>query len=122
MKKNLEALEILEDGMYVRTNEGIDKFEYKYKHNEYDFYIYQFQKRNMSNPEFYIIGKPSFNLAELIEVGDIVKIEYQGWHQVSTKFETLKFFDDEGTEYLYDEITAIITREQLESMEYKVGE
>ena len=74
--------------------------------------------------DFIFMGESDFksspDIIDLIEVGDIVKIEYQGWHQVSTKFETLKFFDDEGTEYLYDEIKAIITREQLEAIKYEI--
>ena len=66
--------------------------------------------------------KSSPNIIDLIEVGDFVKIKNEGWVQVSIKFEVLKFFDNSGTEYLYEEIEAIITKEQLERMEYKIGE
>ena len=122
MKKNLEALEILEDGMYVRTNEGIDKFEYKYKHNEYDFYIYHFQKRNMSNPEFYIIGKPSFNLTELIEKGDYVNGVRITEIKDGKPFK--EDYNDPYFSYYFEEedIKSIVTKEQFESMKYKVGE
>lgn len=103
-------------GDYVRTKDDgyINKIK---KVNQYNVLV---NGRNLFGEELAIpnneIIKSSPNIIDLIEVGDIVKIEYQGWHQVSTKFETLKFFDD------YDEIRAIITKEQLESMEYKVGD
>ncbi len=109
-------------GDYVRTKCGkiikVDGKKY-YTNNEKTIL---FRAVANNNNETYKIIKSSPSIIDLIEEGDLVKIENEGWVQVSIKFEALKFFDNSGTEYLYEEIEAIITKEQLEQMEYKIGE
>ena len=116
-------------GDYVRTGRGIAKIIEITKTVEDKIICVQVDKEiglDAGGNEFDVIPKrdiikSSLNIIDLIEVGDIVKIEYEGWKQVMTKFEVLKFYDVNGDEFLYDEIEAIITKEQLESIEYKVG-
>ena len=105
----------MNEGDYIRTKYGIAKIVNTKTIDKYNTIIkkhyqdlrYELDKAiipNFEENEPYCykedIIKSSPNIIDIIEVGDIVKIEYQGWHQVSIKFETLKFFDDEGTEYL----------------------
>ena len=48
-----ERTEWLEDnlgkGMYVRTDNGIDRFNYKLKRENQDFYWYCFEKKELTN-------------------------------------------------------------------------
>lgn len=55
----------LKENMYVRIIGGrIDKFLYKEKNKEYDYYNYRFQKNTVTNPEYYVL-KASYNIIEL---------------------------------------------------------
>lgn len=125
-------------GDYVRTENGLIAKCIGYKknnENEYSEYLfdgkiywyYEYYNEYVYEKDFkewfdnYVI-KSSPNIIDLIEVGDLVKIENEGWVQVSIKFDVLKFFDNSGTEYLYEEIKGIITKEQIASMEYKIGD
>lgn len=108
----------LEVGMYIRTNYGkIDKI---LKLNESyvkgvsqkdEFYAYDIEK----------IIKASYNIIDLIEVGD-----YVNGHEVKSKQSGVKRIDigeDENYVWLYEkDIKSIVTKEQFENMEYRIGE
>lgn len=109
----------LEVGMYVRTDNGIigriyekigDMFTYKDNNRDYITY------GTVHNE----IIKTSFDVIDLIEVGDYVngakvnrlKKDYIVIHEIWN-----------GREYLSnEEIKTIVTKEQFEQMSYKVGE
>ncbi len=114
-----------EPNMYVRTIDGIMKVNN----------IYQDGRENMDRFEneagniyFFneIIGEPSFNPIDLIEVGD-----YVNGHKVLEVFkndiagESLIAFENHNNilSSIYDdEIKSIVTKEQFSSMEYRLGE
>lgn len=121
----------LEVGMYVRTkNRGIAKFrgwnaydENKvaiHTHNEGDIEITPIIDKNT-------IIKASYNIIDLIEVGD-----YVNGYKVSFKDNDYKPFVQcdypvqKGTTNHYrfyeEAIYSIVTKEQFESISYKIGE
>ena len=122
----------LEVGMYVRTDRGnifkvenaveIDVdgtwFKSKVKENS----VIKDLPRFMYDEEDEIINKASHNIIDLIEVGD-----YVNGHKVTN------LWKDEGKiigvavnaraiGYNVEEIKSIVTKEQFESISYKVGE
>lgn len=106
----------LEVGMYVRTNRGyIDKIKKIFEEGDKVFCT---EKEGIHFTE--LIAKASHNIIDLIEVGD-----YVNGNEVV--YSTLK---DGGNIVIYktgfcannEEIKSIVTKEQFESMSYKVGE
>ena len=111
----------LEVGMYVRTkNRGIAKFR---GWNAYDENKVAIHTHNEGDVEITpvidksTIIKASHNIIDLIEVGDyvngerVVEIEKDGWLSFSADtFNKCNFVD------------SVVTKEQFESMSYKVGE
>lgn len=129
----------LEKNMYVRTNLGIAKIisvEKKHLGNEFildkeiidtheDYYT-----NCMYDYRFYLeqIIKTSHNIIDLIEEGD-----YVNGKEVSSlqryddgTVADIRFYEEvEMQEYSFGEesdIKSIVTKEQFEQMEYKVGE
>ena len=107
-------------GDYVRTNDG---YIYKIKKipTEYKIIV---DAKSLFGEELEIqnneIIKSSPNIIDLIEVGDYVNGE-----KVVDKYDYIIAFDggQDGNWYIRDdEIKSIVTKEQFESMEYKVGE
>jgi hypothetical protein len=117
-------------GDYVRTPLGITKYIGKYDNYE-DFYefdkldeelwtgdianvVYSFEIDN-------IVLKSSPNIIDLIEVGDYVN----GNKVLDREDYLLWVFDNEEQDTLYyneEDIKSIVTKEQFESMKYKVVE
>ena len=150
----------LEVGMYVRTKNGsidkiIDTTEewcelegdedeklYKiYKLNHY-YYDDEFDEDTKWFLERFFV-KASHNIIDLIEVGDLIKIEYYSERyekRVTRLFEVSKYnqyltFSNAKCEFflscgeftkedkeLRPIIKSIVTKEQFEEMSYKVGE
>jgi hypothetical protein len=129
---------ILEIGMYVRTENGmIGKItHFNEKEIEFDGLLYYCDYENCSDKYCYyetleelnFITKSSFNLIDLIEVGDIVKmIVLSGYfglkkgtpitNEVKDITHLQKLNDDEDIE-----IKSILTHEQYETNSYKKGE
>lgn len=129
-------------GDYVRTkNKTFQPSQIaKIKNIEKDM-VYKGQKclnldhNLLTNYEFLIykedILKSSPNIIDLIEVGDyvngskvinVVKDKHYG-NYVSVEYSIIKNFEVQIAE-IYDEedIKSIVTKEQFESMEYKIGE
>ena len=124
-------------GDYIRLNKnnaervGIDRIRRIDKHEKYN--VYYFEKYNgcVSNPEYMVI-KSSPNIIDLIEVGDYVngmKIT-NIWKNDETEDIEIEF--NKKDSYLYVKnwnyesrieeykIKSIVTKEQFESMEYKL--
>lgn len=102
----------LEEGMYVRTNEGkitkiieIDKDGFERVDKCIDFTNYN-------------IIKASYNIIDLIEEGD-----YVNGYKVEYTLKKLLGFEDgqDGDWYMSNEnIKSIVTKEQFESIEYSL--
>ena len=113
----------LEVGMYVRSKQnGIGKIvEYINDPTHYFFKCYKLD-RDCINCEEYIteadvIGQPSHNIIDLIEVGD-----YVNGYQVTDRFDYLLSFGNADWYMNEEDIKSIVTKEQFESMSYKVGD
>lgn len=109
----------LKEGMYVRTDKGqigkIIKIEKGYK--EKPLYFLDIDLPNYAHIEEEFIKEPSFNIKALIEVGDyvngdmVVDIEENGW---------ISFSNNSYRKCNY--VESIVTKEQFESMSYKVDD
>ena len=100
----------LKEGMYVRTKHGISIIDEE-RRIEYGMFhpVIDILKKE-------IIIKASYNIIDLIEVGD-----YVNGYEVTSKDQFLGFGNHDW--YMLDnEIKSIVTKEQFESMSYKVGD
>ena len=121
----------LEVGMYVRTKDGhIDKIikidnkalngrTIQVKKGELDCCMGYEDFTDLFNSSHY--EKASFNIIDLIEVGDYVngKEVYSIGLTIGI-LNTINFID--GTFIIVDDIKSIVTKEQFEQMSYKVDE
>ena len=116
-------MEELKIGDYVRTRDGFDRLVDKRKDFNHDYYWYRFGSgKTMTNPENGFVIKSSPNILDLIEVGDIIKAKTDvKYYEVIDKHnEYLSVIDDDYVSI--EDIEAIITKEQIASMEYKIGD
>lgn len=106
----------LKEGMYIRNSNGkIEKIKRLVKQNNPMFkYTINCTPRFVTD-----IKKASFDLIDLIEVGD-----YVNDHLISEVIDDEEGYDicylDGGCFYAIDEINDIVTKEQFESMKYVV--
>ena len=110
----------LEVGMYVRTIGGIERLK---KENDNGWFFEKSMIIKPDNIEKYII-KASFNIIDLIEVGDYVNGEK------ITRVIPQDICGDEVLDYQHifvndkeifkHEINSILTKEQFKSMKYEV--
>ena len=119
----------LKEGMYVRTTYGIAKYIHKLDKTNCDYKVIdkKIAYDHIEDWEDVIVGteilKASNNIIDLIEVGDYVngfrvdEVE----HSKSTIFigNTNKVIEQA---LWSNDINSIVTKEQFESMSYKVGE
>jgi hypothetical protein len=117
-------------GMYVRTKHGIRKItEIDEDKNYYidETYINDFvQEINCINDNC-IIGKPSFNITDLIKSKDIILGKdgrlYQCWKRYKDYVFTYSKNKQGQTITLVDyQIDKILTKEEFEQMSYNVGD
>ena len=113
----------LEVGMYVRTYNGIigkiyekigDMFTYKDSNRDYITY-------DLLHSE---IIKASYNIIDILEVGDYVngsKVQEIRKNYIEIE-EYSGLNNDEPCILKSEDIKSIVTKEQFEQMEYKVGE
>lgn len=113
----------LEVGMYVRTKrDGIAKIISLSIGEEEECCFIELSKRRTGIKE-HNITKTSHNIIDLIEVGD-----YVNGCLVVKKYEECDYAEQciklkGNSNYFYDiHINSIVTKEQFESMQYKVGE
>lgn len=140
----------IEKNMYVRTDKGIAKYlglgidvlkddgsnsynHWKSKHI-FDNYIFDEEYGDtlatLDNIDKIIIRKPSFNIIDLIEVGDILHSKYDNeWWTVQKHqgpkeplWIQLEWQVIESEKDFFKQIDGIITKEQAESVSYKVSE
>ena len=132
----------LEVGMYVRTKHGIRKIIDIDEDNNYYIdktYINDFRQEINCISDNCIIGEPSFNITDILEVGDyvngieIIKIyekgdSFTGSHNYIFEEKTIEVCNDNYETiphealFINNEIETIVTKEQFEQMAYKVGE
>ena len=108
----------MKTGDYVRTEYGIAKLQEITKRciitdvlldNSYSF-----------SKDYFKILKSSPNIIDLIEVGDYVNgLKVEGVNNEIKGFGTIIFSKDSSI--MEDYIYSIVTKEQFERMEYKVG-
>ena len=126
----MNSLEEIKVGEYVRTtNKGIRQIAMIDNHktvNKYLYYIGEdFEGKSYAYIKTTEILKHSFNLIDLIEVGDIVKDEYNKYEVAFVKYDKIYCndynLDDSLITLREQDIKAILTREQFEANCYKVG-
>ena len=126
----------LKEGMYVRTEHGeFTKIESFYiRHEEAQEYVISFS--NGSSWRGYLEDlKASYNIIDLTEVGDYIngcRVEEHA-HEKGRLFVTYTYIGGKGfttyedyswelTKDREEDIKSIVTKEQFESMSYKVGD
>lgn len=119
----------LEVGMYIRTNLGIEKITSL--ESEYNCLI-----AGVGTEKGYIqkkrVVKVSRNLIDLIEVGDYVNGSRVVYFMIDEEKSINEGIDEkigvvveeewEGKKYLTKDIKTIVTKEQFQKMEYRIGE
>lgn len=109
---------------YVRTKKGIKKI-YKIDSNKTKWkYLFKLKEQDGDGCIDLgylcaedIIGEPKEKIIDLIEVGD-----YVNKHRVSNVFDEYITTEDDQITIDKKNIKSIVTKEQFEQMEYKVGE
>ena len=122
----------LEKGMYIRFNGFISKIGHINTSGKGNKYV-QFKQPNglLASTRYENIDKASFNIIDLIEVGDYVngnKVTKLGFDKLSCNAITIECHqedlsqDYEGVTFVYtnSDITDIVTKEQFNSMKYVV--
>ena len=110
----------LEKNMYVRTIGGIERLK---KENDNGWFFEKSMIIKPDNIEKYII-KASHNIIDLIEVGDYVN-GYPVYEMLEYKDNTRAIvIGDDNKSIIWEEssryIKSIVTKEQFESLEYKL--
>lgn len=110
----------LEPNMYVRTKRGtFDRFMTSKKIESLTWYTFE-DRGSITNPENYIINA-SNNIIDLIEVGDYVN----GFEVINIDDEWITMSDTQVPilkSIANGMIKSVITHEQIEQMEYRIGE
>lgn len=127
-------MEKIEPNMYVRTKEGIHQI-YRIDNNKTKYkYLYKLKKQDgdgcidcgaLSSED--IIGEPSFNLIDLVQVGDVINFEFYGIESTCEVYKNEDGIltigqDNDGDTITLDDlnIKSIATKEQFEAIAYKV--
>ena len=109
----------LEVGMYVRTIGGIERLK---KENDNGWFFEKSMIIKPDNIEKYII-KASFNIIDLIEVGDVITTNNLCGEVTKIDIENNKIWiaccDYETCRI--EDVKSIVTKKQMESISYKVG-
>ena len=118
----------LEVGMYVRTKYGIDKIKFISEVMVgLDETLSLSLEKELEEVLKRDILKASHNIIDLIEEGDyvngkqVIRINTDYIFDYSEEFKMIYFSEND---YIYSktDIKSIVTKEQFESMSYKVGE
>lgn len=110
----------LEVGMFIRTDDG--------KINKFKRYITD--KKRVCETDMYArlavdnIVKASFNIIDLIEVGDVITTINLCGEVTKIDKENNKIYTTcyDGEYCHKEDIKSIVTKEQFESMSYRIGE
>lgn len=112
----------LEVGMYVRTKHGIRMIVKIDEDDTYyidKYYINGFRQEIWCIPESCIIGEPSHNIIDLIEVGDIITYFISNKDTGLCRINNIEMLDRFKNG---DKILSILTKEQFKQVSYKVGD
>lgn len=121
----------LEVGMYVKTKKGIakiktlDSLDMIALTDKKDIY-FGITSKDMLNFEIYddgtVLREPSYDIIDLIEVGDYVNGYLVLEKDIRNRFRYIDL-EDRVMKYLDNlDIKSIITKEQIESISYKLGD
>lgn len=105
----------LEEGMYVRTKNGMKIGKIVKIHKAINHKSWYELKNGLRIYSYEEINEPNYSIIDLIEVGDYVN----GFPVIHKENDILKC----GllVQFKENEIKSIVTKEQFESMSYKVG-
>ena len=111
----------LEVGMYVRYKTLSNRIKIA-KIIEIDKKVLDLDNKDCTT-EKYIIGEPSHNIIDLIEVGDYIRIVTSAYFEpVYYSYGKLVIRDDiDISKYTNKFVAEVITHEQMGSMSYKLG-
>ena len=119
-------MEDIQVGEYVRTSYG-EIGTYIGEDTKFGMYDYDVNG-NKSSCIYYELVKHSFNIIDLIEVGDYVngeKVEEIKEPSLANDYNRLVFCNEREGEYnlfFNRDIKSIVTKEQFETMKYKLEE
>lgn len=110
-----------EIGMYVKFKTLSNQIKIG-KIKEIDGSIYDLD--NDVTADKYVIGKPSFNIIDLIEVGDVITTINLCGEVTKIDKENNKIYTTcyDGEYCHKEDIKTVVTKEQFESMSYRIGE
>ena len=116
----------LEENMYVRTEYGIDKIKDIVLNGGFyeDSGLYlEKNGKILCGKEAMKDLKASHNIIDLIEVGDYVNgVKIENFRMIRGDMYAHSFDNEILVAFTKDNIKSIVTKEQFESMSYKVGE
>ena len=124
MRQNMK----ISKGMYIRFNGFISKIGHINTSKKGNTYV-QFKQPNglLAHTRIENIDRASFNIIDLIEVGDYVngnKVTKLGFDKLLLHCKTIECLSQgyEGVTFVYtnSDITDIVTKEQFNSMKYVV--
>ena len=110
----------LEVGMYVRTKDGyISQYKYYDTTNAYMGKILCMPLNNGTFANIEDIVKTSYNIVDILEKGDYVNgLRVNEISEYTIFLDDMRDFSKKDINY----VETIVTKEQFESMSYKVGE
>lgn len=123
----------LKENMYVRTKDGImvkvDYIDYDIIFFDKDLYrVYSDGINFLEKDNLERIAKASYNIIDILEVGDyvngskVIEIE-KDYKFIDGTIRDILWTDTKMQKAIWDEtIKSVITHEQMEQMAYKVGE
>lgn len=118
-----------EVGMYVRTNKGeitkiINTKHYKNETGEYDYFVTDKEIKQSLYSDLLNsnVIKASYNIIDLIEVGDYVNGEkvIKIFNPKFLSLQELPYVITIKNKYENQDIKSIVTKEQFENMKYEV--
>ncbi len=124
----------LKENMYVRTKDGyISQYKYYDTTNAYMGKLLCIPLSNGTFANIENIKKFSYNIIDILEVGDyvngskvidisIIGKDKEKWVWVEQMEDTDNKYGDDYVGYNNEQIKSIVTKEQMEQMAYKVGE
>lgn len=120
-------MEALSVGMYVRTKNGMKIGKIAQIHKAVNHKSWYELKNGLRVYSYEKINEPSYNIIDILEVGDYVngnKVDFtNNNNKLSYEDKCIGFYDGDGDITLFENgIKSVVTHEQMEQMAYKVGE
>lgn len=121
----------IQTGEYIRTEEGligkIKRIELDEIDKSLKWYVFDKKRYDMNIVDEVYINKPyikkhSFNIIDLIEEGDFIKIKDEYFEDVYLILDTESWLNRVKREMLNDyfKLVSIVTKEQFKNVEYEV--